>query len=337
MLWSSSKQFLDEPFEKEDELEKVVIELSLQLFGDARFYLDVKKKIGGNGKIKNIPDGYLLDLSSRIEPKLYVVENELETHNPLEHIAVQILKFSISFENSPQQVKSIVRDCLAKDKTAFNKCARYAVDNGYENIDLLLEKIIHRPDAFNALVIIDEASEELKKVLWSRFKFPVEILTIQRHSTSSGERMYHFEPFLNDIGGEIDPIQGRATTSVSTIDPSNLDTVVVPAQDEGFQETFIGENRWYQIRINSSMIPKIKFIAAYRVDPESAITHIAPIKSIERWKDTAKYVLNFSEPAKSIGPIKLLPKPTGKVKALQSPRYTSYERLMKAKNLDEAF
>ena len=241
MLWSSSKQFLDEPFEKEDELEKAVIELARPLFGDARFYLDVKKKIGGKGKIINIPDGYLLDLSSRVEPKLYVVENELETHDPLEHIALQILKFSLSFEKSPQQVKSIVRDCLAKDKTAFDKCAKYAVNNGYENVDLLLEKIIHKPDAFNALVIIDEASEELKKVLWSRFKFPVEILTIQRHSTSSGERMYHFEPFLNEIGGQIDAVQGQGATSVSTIDPSNLDTVVVPAQDEGFEETFIGE------------------------------------------------------------------------------------------------
>jgi hypothetical protein len=85
------------------------------------------------------------------------------------------------------------------------------------------------------------------------------------------------------------------------------------------------------------MIPKIKYIAAYRVAPESAITHVAAVKSIERWKDTAKYVLNFSEPAKAVGPIKLLPKPTGKVKAPQAPRYTSFERLMKAKNLDEAF
>jgi hypothetical protein len=337
MLWSSSKQFLDEPFEKEDELEKAVIELARPLFGDARFYLDVKKKIGGKGKIQNIPDGYLLDLSSRVEPKLYVVENELETLDPLEHIALQILKFSLSFEKPPQQVKGIVRDCLAKDKTAFDKCAKYAVNTGYENVDLLLEKNIRKPDAFNALVIIDEASEELKKVLWSRFKFPVEILTIQRHTTLSGERMYHFEPFLNEIGGEIDSVQGQGATSVSTIDPSNLDTVVVPAQAEGFEETFIGENRWYQIRINSSMIPKIKYIAAYRVAPESAITHVAAVKNIERWKDTAKSVLNFSEPAKAIGPIKLLPKPTGKVKAPQAPRYTSFERLMKAKNLDEAF
>jgi len=116
-----------------------------------------------------------------------------------------------------------------------------------------------------------------------------------------------------------------------------VDTIVVPAWDEGFQETFIGENRWYQIRIHSSMIPRIKHIAVYRKAPVSAITHIARVKNIERWEDTSKYVLNFAEPAKEIGPIKLIPKPNGIVKAPQAPRYTTYERLMKAKTLDEAF
>ena len=334
MLWSSTKQFLDKPFEKEAELEKAVIELARPLFGESRFYLDVKRRIGGSGKIKNIPDGYLLDLSSKLEPKLYVVENELETHDPLEHIALQILKFSLSFEQSPQQVKTIVRDCLTEDKAVLEKCSKYAVENGHENVDRLLDKIIHAPDAFNALVIIDEASEELKKVLWSRFKFPVEILTIQRHATSEGEPMYHFEPFLDDVGGQLDSAHGLEAVTAPTIDPSTIDTVVVPAQNENFQQMFLDENCWYQIRIRSSMIPKIKYIAAYRVAPVSAITHFAEVKKIELWKDTSKYILYFAAPAKPIGPIKLTP---GKTSWPQGPRYTSFERLMKAKNLDEAF
>jgi hypothetical protein len=39
--------------------------------------------------------------------------------------------------------------------------------------------------------------------------------------------------------------------------------------------------------------------------------------------------------AEKVGPIKLVRK--GKVKASQGLRYTSYERLMNAKTLDEAF
>jgi hypothetical protein len=61
------------------------------------------------------------------------------------------------------------------------------------------------------------------------------------------------------------------------------------------------------------------------------------VKNIQLWKDGPKYVLNFTEPAKEIDPIKLVPKPNGTVKAPQGPRYTTHARLMKAKNLDEAF
>jgi len=72
--------------------------------------------------------------------------------------------------------------------------------------------------------------------------------------------------------------------------------------DDHNQETFIGEDRWCRIRIHSSMVPRIKYIAAYRTAPVSAITHVAPVKGIERWKDTSKYVLDFTEPANEVGP-----------------------------------
>jgi hypothetical protein len=83
------------------------------------------------------------------------------------------------------------------------------------------------------------------------------------------------------------------------------------------------------------MLQKIKFIAAYRVAPESAITHVAQVATIEKWKDTNKYVVNFTQPAMPIGPIRLVPK--GQVKAPQGPRYTSKSRLDQAKTLDDVF
>jgi hypothetical protein len=205
-------------------------------------------------------------------------------------------------------------------------CAESGV-NGFENVDYLLEKMIYKDNGFNALVIIDEMQEELETILISRFKFPVEIVTLQRYATLKGERLYNFEPFLSDISD--------LTTDVAGIDPAEIDTIVVPAREEGFQETFLGENCWYQIRIHGSMIPRIKHIAAYRVSPTSAITHVAPVKAIQQWKDSNKYILSFSEPARKIGPIKLVPK--GQVKPLYSARYTSLERLKNAETLDEAF
>jgi len=334
MLWTPKKIYSVEPFEVEKDLEAAILEVKDTLLGKSRIYLDLKKLIGAKGKTRNIPDGYLIDLSSKKEPKLYLVENELAAHDPLKHIAVQILNFSLSFETSPLKLKAIIKEALVKDKDAWKQCHNYAIENGFENVDYLLERMINDKDAFNALVIIDEIPDELETILQRRFKFPVEILTIQRYSTPEGERIYQFEPFLSDISSYA-PDSEDLSEPTKTIDPSEIDTIVVPARDEGFTETFIGQNCWYQIRIHGSMIPKIKHVAAYRVAPESAITHVAPVKSIEQWKDTNKYILHFSEPAREINPIKLIPK--GKVKAPQNSRYTSLERLMTAKTLDEAF
>ena len=46
-------------------------------------------------------------------------------------------------------------------------------------------------------------------------------------------------------------------------------------------------------------------------------------------------MINFAEPAREIGPLKLTK--SGKVKHLQNLRYTNFEKLKKATSLDEAF
>jgi hypothetical protein len=107
----------------------------------------------------------------------------------------------------------------------------------------------------------------------------------------------------------------------------------VPAWDEGFRNVFVGENRWYAVRIHGAMRPRIKYIAVYQVAPVSAITHIAPVRSIEPWKDTNKVVVNFAEPAEPIGPISFVRR--GHVKTFQNLRYTTYDRLRAAKTLDD--
>jgi hypothetical protein len=82
------------------------------------------------------------------------------------------------------------------------------------------------------------------------------------------------------------------------------------------------------------MIPKIKYVAAYQTQPISAVTHVAPVARIEPHGDSGKYKLVFSEPAKPIGPIPFADAPSG---FMQGPRYTTYDRLMKAKKVTDLF
>ena len=88
-------------------------------------------------------------------------------------------------------------------------------------------------------------------------------------------------------------------------DVDDLDTIIVPALEEGFNETFLGENCWYAVRISVPMISRIKYIAAYQVYPISAVTHYAAVERIEKYKDTGKYILYFKGKAKKIEKIPL--------------------------------
>ena len=115
---------------------------------------------------------------------------------------------------------------------------------------------------------------------------------------------------------------------------SENDTVVVPAQKDGFDEVFIGEDCWYAIRISGGMLPKIKWIAAYQTQPISAITHIAKVARIEPYGEEGKYKLIFDGKAEQIDKIHFADAPKG---AMQGPRYTTKEKLLKAKKLMDAF
>lgn len=322
--------FYRSEFESEATLEKAILEVQDELFGKNRMYLDVKKKIGARGGLQNVPDGYLLDLNGQ-KPRLYVVENELAAHDPLRHIAVQILQFSLSFEAEPRKVRNILFEALQSQVDFKLRCEEYASHHGFRNLDHMLDYLVFETP-FAALVIIDEIPDNLEKILLTRFQFGVEVLELAYYTCSDGRKYFRFEPFLADVNADLREAfpNGRQEGPITQDD---IDTVVVPAREDGFQETFLKENRWFAIRIHGTMRPQIKYIAVYQVAPQSAITYVAPVSSIEPWDDTKKFVVNFAEPARKIGPIPLLK--NGIVKAPQNLRYTNYERLLQATSLDD--
>ena len=125
----------------------------------------------------------------------------------------------------------------------------------------------------------------------------------------------------------------KKTQPPPSTEEAEIDTVVVPAKEDGFRSVFLGEKRWHAIRIGAVLRPKLKYIAIYQVAPVSAITYIASIQSIEPWEKTGRLVVNFAEAPKQIGPIPLVN--NGRVHAPQNLRYTNCQKLTNAKNLDD--
>jgi hypothetical protein len=328
MFWSSERQYRVWPFEQEAELESAILDAQSDLFGDTRVYLDVRSLIGASAK-QHAPDAYLIDLSSRYLPALYLVEVELAGRDPLRHVAQQLLNFDLSARTAPQRLRATLRQAVQKSPAALADCEAYALANGFATLDHLLDELIH-PDALRSLVILDSIEEDLEQGLRGSLKMPIELMCFRRFlSTVGKEVLYDFEPFLQDLRAP----DAAATDETSTIDPAEIDTIVVPMREEGFTEMFLGEQMWRRVRIHESVLPRIRFIAGYQVAPVSAITHIAEVQRIEPDEGAGKYVVYFKGPAQEIGPIQSVPDGTT---ALPSGlRYTSFARLCRAHTLEE--
>lgn len=307
-------------YSKEADFEKMIVENSDKIFGTTGIYFDIKKLIGTPKKGATIPDGYFLDLTFHNDPRLYLVEVELNSHDVYGHIGEQILRFGISTETDKYKIKNCLLTEVNKDDLKKQKLATYFSKSKYNNINELLDKVIfdNKPAA---IIVIDEATDELYNVM-AQLTMSTEVIEAQTY-VCGDKKLHRFSPFKDEVITDLSPY----------IDADELDTIVVPAREDGFNEEFLKNNRWFAIRISSAMIDKIKYIAAYQVAPVSGITHIAEVDRIEKYKDTNKYIVFFkNETTKKISKISL-----GKKKGMapQAPRYSSHETILTAKTLDD--
>lgn len=114
-----------------------------------------------------------------------------------------------------------------------------------------------------------------------------------------------------------------------------FNTVIFPAHNDGFEQTFLGENCWYSVRIKEDKIPKLEYVAVYRAAPVSAITHYAKIDRIEQYQDTNKRIIYFNgEAIKLDTPVRL---GDTDANSMRSPRYTKIEKLLRASEVKNLF
>jgi len=130
-------------------------------------------------------------------------------------------------------------------------------------------------------------------------------------------------------------VVGKNKTSQLLMRWGTLDTIICAAKREGFEQEFLGKQRWYAIRLNRKRIPFIKYIAMYQVHPISAITHYGEVDSIKPYKDTGKYMVKLKGPAKKIGPIPLKKGASDKTFPPQAPRFTSFDQLRTSESMKD--
>lgn len=93
-------------YHTEKEFEQTMIQQVPYIFGSSSIYTDIKKRIGDS--IITIPDGNLIGFSFEADPRLYIIENELSSHDPYKHIGSQLLKSAISYKSIGRKIKDFL-------------------------------------------------------------------------------------------------------------------------------------------------------------------------------------------------------------------------------------
>jgi hypothetical protein len=319
-LLFNQKKFELLDFDSEAEFEKAVIQNSKHLFGRDTLYIDIKRRIGDkNSYHKTIPDGFLIDFSSKKRPRLYFIENELSTHDAYGHIAEQLLRFSTSIKTSPKQIRTVLIETIYKDEDLVNSIKPYFKEGGFKNVDQLVNFLVD--NKIKIVMAINEFTTDLNMSLAELRNTP-DTVVLQRYWNGS-ETLYLYEPMREELS-EIET--GR------TVSSEDFDTIVCPAFEEGFNHAYVHNDAWWAIRISQKAREQLKYLAIYEKMPVAEVRNVAEIEKIEPYKDSGKFIVHLKNKTK-VGPIELDKDKKGV--APQSPRYTTYDKLLKSKKISE--
>ena len=284
------------------------------LFGKNRHYVECF------GADNGIPLYYLVDLA-REDPRLFVVYFDLSNvrHGNFD-IGEWFRKSAERYRASKAEISMAIVEAVAKEDETRDDCTRYATERGHDGLPGLVSYLVNETD-FHGLAITDYPIDASLADVNSQ-PFPVEILELTMFEDARSRKAYSFTPLFPVVGPP-------------TLDIGDVDTIVSPVSGEGFEQTYLGDNCWWAIRLNNILIPQLKYHAAYRSPPISAVTHTAPIAKIYPFPDgnARKFRLDFGEPPSEVRPVRLGKR--GQSSALDSPAYTSMELLRDADTLDD--
>lgn len=138
------------------------------------------------------------------------------------------------------------------------------------------------------------------------------------------------EQVLEEQGVDLDTVIDSAEEK-----DKHFDLAIFPAHNDGFNKTFLGENKWYSVRIKEDKIPQIKYVACYRAAPVSGITHYAKVKKIKQYEDTDKKEIIFDGEAIELPQAVKLG--STNANAMRAPRYTTLGKLTSASEVEYLF
>ena len=316
----NKKEYALLDFASEAEFEKAVIENQKNLFGKESVYIDVKRRIGRDNH-RGIPDAFLIDFSDNKNPQLYIVENELASHDVYSNITEQIARFSTSIISSQTQIRDVLLKAIHENTETEKEIEKLLLNTVFKTAVELMVHLVEKE--IKVVVVINEVTADLN-LAFKIFKSPPDVVLLQRYQFGN-DILYYYEPMRE----EIEDIESEKIKTGRAVE---FDTVVCAAFEDGFKHAYMDNDAWWAIRLSQEAREKLRYLAIYEKLPVAHIKHYAEIQRVESYKDTGKFKI-YLRNKKTTKPIGL---GTGKPgEAPQAPRYTTLEKLLSVKTVGE--
>ena len=130
MIILEDRKLIEAKFKDEQEIEDLVVANSEHFFGPASVLIP-KMKIKTKDGFGTIPDGFAVDLASRV---WYVVEAELHQHNVWTHIAPQVTKQLLAA--SRPKTRQLLTDIIVNMVTDEPSIKEKFKDEGIKEINI---------------------------------------------------------------------------------------------------------------------------------------------------------------------------------------------------------
>lgn len=162
---------------------------------------------------------------------------------------------------------------------------------------------------------LEDYLEDCSNVLWDKYQIDLEREVMNQNIVSkSNKKEYEIE-------------------EVSS--PEDFDLVTFPAHDINFDIYFLGQHKWFEVRISNDKVNKLKYVALYVGKPVSGITHYGEISQIIDSGNNNKKIIILSGAPISLGRTVTL----GSINsnAVRPPRYTTLKKLLNAREISDLF
>lgn len=165
---------------------------------------------------------------------------------------------------------------------------------------------------------LEEYVTECADVMWDKYKIDLERSIIEEDIIQSAKK------------GDYEVEEGAIS--------SEYNLVTFPAHSINFEVIFLGQRKWYEVRIADERISsnKLKYVALYVGSPISGLTHYGKIdKIIDSGNNNNKKIILLDGDPIAIGHTVAL----GDTNAtsMRPPRYTTLEKLLAAKYVKDLF